>query len=49
LLAVFAFVLDPQSEDMIGDETRAELIRLIKVLGQQVPDKAKAVGLEAYL
>ncbi|CUA72374.1 putative importin subunit beta-4 [Rhizoctonia solani] len=49
LLAVFAFVLDPQSEDMIGDETRAELIRLVKVLGQRVPDKAKAVGLEAYL
>ncbi|KAF8744636.1 ARM repeat-containing protein, partial [Rhizoctonia solani] len=49
LLAVFAFVLDPQSEDMIGDETRAELIRLIKVLAQRVPDKVKAVGLEAYL
>ncbi|ELU44572.1 importin beta-4 subunit [Rhizoctonia solani AG-1 IA] len=45
LLAVFAFVLDPQSEDMIGDETRAELIRLIKVLAQRVPDKVKAVGI----
>ncbi|CAE6470282.1 unnamed protein product [Rhizoctonia solani] len=49
LLAVFAFVLDPKSDDMIGDETRAELIRLIKVLGQRVPDQVKAVGLEAYL
>ncbi|KAG8748057.1 hypothetical protein FRC10_009809 [Ceratobasidium sp. 414] len=49
LLAVFAFVLDPDSSDMIGDEIRAELIQLIKGLGGSVPDKVKSVGLGAYL
>jgi hypothetical protein len=49
LLAVFAFVLDPESPDMIGEETRAELIHLVKVLGGSVPDKVQAVGLGAYL
>ncbi|KAG9107877.1 hypothetical protein FRC07_008565 [Ceratobasidium sp. 392] len=49
LLAVFAFVLDPDSPDMIGDEIRAELIQLVKGLGGSVPDKVKSVGLGAYL
>ena len=49
LLAVFAFVLDPESADMIGDENRAELINLIKLLNGSVPDKVQAAGLSAYL
>lgn len=49
LLAVFAFVLDPESIEMIGEETRAELIRVVKLLGGSVPDKVKAVGLGTYL
>jgi len=49
LLAVFTFVLDPESADMIGDENRAELINLIKLLNGSVPDKVQAAGLGAYL
>ncbi|QRW00314.1 importin subunit beta-4 [Ceratobasidium sp. AG-Ba] len=49
LLAVFAFVLDPDSQDMIGDDIRGELIQLVKGLGGSVPDKVNAVGLGAYL
>lgn len=49
LLAVFVFVLDPESSDMIGDDIRGELIGLIKLLGASVPDKVKSAGLSVYL
>jgi len=49
LLAVFAHVLDPSSEDQIGDETRAELIQLIGALNMEDPGKVQAAGLAAFI
>ena len=49
LLAVFAFVLNPESTEMISDETRADLISLVKALAGRVPEKVQAVGLGAFV
>ncbi|RDX41000.1 ARM repeat-containing protein [Polyporus arcularius HHB13444] len=49
LLHVFAFVLDPTSEDQIGDEIRAELIGLIGLLNREEPAKVQAAGLSAFV
>ncbi|KAH7097863.1 ARM repeat-containing protein [Auriculariales sp. MPI-PUGE-AT-0066] len=48
LLQVIARVLDPNGDDVIGDEMRASLIEVVKVLYQQVPDKVNAVGLASF-
>ncbi len=49
LLHVFAFVLDPTSEDQIGDEIRAELVGLIGLLNREEPAKVQAAGLSAFV
>lgn len=49
LLGLFAFVLDPSGEDMVGDEIRAELIRLIALINREEPVKVQAAGLTVYL
>ena len=49
LLPVFAHVLDPNIDDQLGDETRAQLITLIRALSGQYPDKIAASGLGAFL
>jgi len=49
LLQVFAFVLDPSAEDMVGDEIRAELINLITAINGEAPDKIQAAGLGVFV
>ena len=49
LLHVFAFVLDPTSQDQVGDEIRAELIALIGILNREEPAKVQAAGLTAFV
>ena len=48
LLPVFAYVLDP-SGDQLGDEIRAQLIRLVGLINQEAPQKVQAAGLSPYL
>lgn len=48
LLPVFAYVLDPSS-DQLGDEIRAQLIRLIGLINQEAPQKVHTAGLSPYL
>lgn len=49
LLPVFAHVLDPNLDDQLGDEIRAQLISLIRALNGQYPDKIAASGLGIFL
>ena len=49
LLHVFAFVLDPTGQDMVGDEVRAELIGFIGLLNREEPAKVQAAGLTAFI
>ena len=49
LLPVFAHVLDPSSPDQLGDEVRAELLNLLKLLNAEIPGKLQAGGLGPYL
>jgi len=49
LLQVFGHVLDPNTEDQIGDEARAELIELISALAREDPNKIQMAGLAAYV
>lgn len=49
LLPVFAYVLDPNGPDQIGDEIRGELIHLIALINQEAPDKVQAAGLHVFL
>ncbi|KAI0782615.1 ARM repeat-containing protein [Abortiporus biennis] len=49
ILSVFAFVLDPSGPEMVGDEIRAELIRLIALLNQADPAKIQAAGLSIFV
>lgn len=49
LLQVFAYVLDPSGPDQVGDEVRAELIRLIALINSEQPAKVQAAGLTAFL
>ncbi|KAL5537253.1 hypothetical protein ACEPAF_1076 [Sanghuangporus sanghuang] len=48
LLPVFAHVLDPSGPDQLGDETRGELINLVRALSAEDPGKIQAAGLAAY-
>ncbi|THU86927.1 hypothetical protein K435DRAFT_682673, partial [Dendrothele bispora CBS 962.96] len=49
LLSAFATVPDPNGPDQVGDEVRAELIRLIGHLNTQDPSKIQAAGLGAFV
>jgi hypothetical protein len=49
LLNVFAYVLNPDGPDQLGDETRAGIIELLVSFNGQVPDKIQAAGLGIYL
>jgi importin-4 len=49
LVSLFAYVLDPNAPDQIGDEVRAELISLLAVLYQEVPEKIRAAGLTPFV
>lgn len=49
LLPVFAYVLDSAGEAQINEGTRTELIHLIALINQEVPEKVQAAGLEKYL
>jgi importin-4 len=49
LLAVFAYVLDPSTEDQITEDTSAELIELIRALNAQAPAQVAAAGLTPFL
>ncbi|KAG8895285.1 hypothetical protein FRB99_000665 [Tulasnella sp. 403] len=45
LLPAFAAVLAPGAEDQLTPDVRAELVQLVHLLKDQVPDKIAAVGL----
>jgi HEAT repeat protein len=49
LLPVFAYVLDPTGKDQLGDEIRAQLVRLIALINQEASAKVQAAGLSPYL
>lgn len=49
LLQLFAHVLEPSAPDQIGDEIRADLLRLINALNSQEPAKVQAAGLSAFI
>ncbi|KIJ55832.1 hypothetical protein M422DRAFT_63753 [Sphaerobolus stellatus SS14] len=49
ILGLFAFVLNPDGPDMLGDESRRAIIEHVAVLNQQIPDKIQAAGLSAYI
>ena len=45
LLPAFAAVLVPGGDEQLMPEVRAELVQLVRHLGEQVPDKVAAAGL----
>ncbi|TFK29742.1 importin beta-4 subunit [Coprinopsis marcescibilis] len=49
ILSVFAYVLDPNHPEQIGDEIRGELISLIAAINAEASDKVHAAGLSVYL
>jgi hypothetical protein len=49
LLALFAHVLDPNGQDQIGDEIRADLIALVNALHAEDPAKVQAAGLAVFV
>ncbi|KAL0953706.1 hypothetical protein HGRIS_004898 [Hohenbuehelia grisea] len=49
LLQVFAHVLDPAAPDQVGDEIRADLIRLLTALNAEMPDRVQAAGLTPFV
>jgi hypothetical protein len=49
LLPVFTQVLDSPGEEQITEEIRTELIHLIALINQEVPEKVQAAGLGKYL
>ncbi|KAI0033386.1 armadillo-type protein [Vararia minispora EC-137] len=49
LLGVFAHVLDPSRPEQVGEETRAELIRLIGAINAEKPIAVQAAGLGAFV
>ena len=44
LLNVFAYVLNPDGADQLGDETRAGILELLVLFNGQVPEKIQAAG-----
>ena len=49
LLQLFAHVLEPMAPDQIGDEIRADLIKLVTALNAEEPAKVQAAGLAAFV
>ncbi|KAF8578209.1 ARM repeat-containing protein [Ramaria rubella] len=49
LLSVFSYVLNPESADQLGDETRTGVLELIASFNAQAPEKIQAAGLSVYL
>jgi len=49
LLPVFTHVLDSSGEEQITEAIRTELIHLIALINQEVPEKVQAAGLGRYL
>lgn len=49
LLSVFAYVLDPTRDEQVSDETKAELLSLIRTLNVEAPAQVQAAGLTVYL
>jgi importin-4 len=49
LLPVFTHVLDSPGEEQVTEEIRTELIHLIALINQEVPEKVQAAGLGKYL
>jgi hypothetical protein len=49
LLPVFTYVLDSPGEEQITEGIRTELIHLIALINQEVPEKVQAAGLGKYL
>ena len=49
LLLVFTHVLDSSGEEQITEDIRTELIHLIALINQEVPEKVQAAGLGRYI
>lgn len=49
LLQVFGHVLGSTGEDQIGDETRVELVQLIRALHAEDPAKVQSAGLAPFI
>lgn len=49
LLPVFTHVLDSSGEEQITESIRTELIHLIALINQEVPEKVQAAGLGRYI
>ncbi|KAL4258626.1 Armadillo-like helical [Pleurotus pulmonarius] len=49
LLQVFAHVLDPSGPDQVGDDIRADLIKLLGALNSEMPAQVQAAGLSPFL
>jgi len=49
LLLVFAYVLGSPGEEQITEGIRTELVHLIALINQEVPEKVQAAGLGKYL
>lgn len=49
LLAVFAYVLNPDGPDQLGDEIRQGLLEVLVLFNSQMPDKVAAAGLTIFL
>lgn len=49
LLPVFTHVLDSPGEEQITEDIRTELIHLIALINQEVPEKVQAAGLGKYV
>lgn len=49
LFVVFAYVLDPSREDQISEDTKAELVNLVRALNVEGPAQIQAAGLAVYL
>jgi len=49
LLPVFTSVLDSSGEEQITEDIRTELVHLIALINQEVPEKVQAAGLGRYI
>jgi len=48
-LPVFTHVLGSSGEEQITEDIRTELIHLITLINQEVPEKVQAAGLGTYI
>lgn len=49
LLAIIAYVMDPNNPEQIQSDTRAQLIELIQILNREDPNKVQAAGLGIWV